>query len=268
MSKIATIVNSVDEALKIKDYTDAYLLPLNNFSINYFHTFTIKQINKVKKLNKEIFIILNKNIHNDELDNLKETLLEIENLNIEAIIFYDIALVNLKKKLNLKTKLVWHQEHLVTNYGAINYWYEKGVDSAYLSSEITKREMDEIRENTKAKLFVNIFGIIPMFTSKRHLINNYLDTFNLKSDNKNMTIYKEGKFYKLNDSDLGTTVYTDYILNMTKEDLHKFDYVVFNSNLISDEKFKEVLEKYKEGKSNKFKEETGFLYKETIYKVK
>ena len=187
-------------------------------------------------------------------------------MNIDGIIFYDIAIVNLKQKLNLKTPLVWHQEHLTTNYGTVNYWYEKGITSAYLSSELTKREIDEIKKHTKAKIFINVFGYIPMFTSKRHLVQNYLDTFNLKTKNNNNKIIKEGKAYIINDTKEDTTVYSNYILNPKEKDLTA-DYLVFNSNFIDNKDFKEVLINYNK-EENKFPKETGFLYKETIYKVK
>lgn len=267
MSKVAAIINNIDKAKDIQNYIDAFLLPIKDLSINYIYTFSLEKINEIKKLNKEIFIIINKNIHNNELPLLEKTLKEIETLNINGIIFYDIALVNLKQKLHLKTPLVWHQEHLTTNYGTVNYWYNKGVDYAYLSSELTKREIDEIRNNTNAKLFVNVFGYIPMFTSRRHLVINYLETFNLKSKNQN-TIRKEGKIYPINDTSIGTTVYSNYILNAVDIDFEKIDYIVFNSNLINEKEFVNVLKNYKEKKANKFPKETGFLYQETIYKVK
>lgn len=267
MSKITAVINSIKQAEDIKEYVDAYLIPLENLSINYINTFNLKQIKQIKKLNKEIFVIINKNIHNSELKILEKALKQIEKLEINGIVFYDISVVKLNKELNLKTKLVWNQEHLTTNYGTVNYWYKKGITYTYLSSELTKREIDEIKNNTKAKLFVTIFGYIPMFTSRRHLVKNYLETFNLKS-NHQMTIQKEEKIYPINDINIGTTVYSNYILNATNIEFNNIDYLVFNSNLIDEEKFKNVLKNYKENKENEFPKETGFLYTETIYKVK
>ena len=267
MNKIAAVLTDINQAYDIKDYVDAYLLPLKDLSINYTNFFDIEDVVKLKELNKEIFIILNKNIQNDEIDKLKQALEQIEKLNINGIIFYDISLVNLKNKLNLKTPLVWSQEHLVTNYGTVNYWNKKGVKYAYISSELTKREIEQIWKNTSSKLFVNVFGYIPMFTSKRHLVDNYVETFNLKN-NKQNTIFKEGKSYHILDTILGTTVYCDYILNAVCEDFENIDYLVFNSNLIDEKDFCEVLENYNKNVHNKFKIETGFLYQETIYKVK
>lgn len=256
MGKISVIITSIDQAVSIKEKVDAYLIPMKSLSINYQNTFNIEDIKIIKKLNKEVFVFINKNIENNELKQLEKTLKQIDKLDINGIIFYDVALVELKKKFNLKTNLVWHQEHMTNNYGTVNYWYKKGIKYAYLSSEITKREMDEIKEKTKAKIFVNVFGYIPMFTSKRHLVKNYIDTFNIKK--KGNIIYKEGKSYHIEDKKEGTTVYSNYILNV-KDEINA-DYLVYNANLIPN--FEEIL------KTNKLKEENGFLYQETIYKVK
>ena len=239
---IAAIITNINEAKNIKDYVDAYLIPLKDLSINYPNTFSLDEIKQIKTINKQIFVILNKNIHNNELSHLENTLKEIENLNINGIIFYDIAIVNLKQKLMLKTPLVWNQEHLATNYGTVNYWYDKGIKYTY--------------------------GYIPMFTSRRHLVKNYLDTFNIKNNSNIHEIKKEGKSYKINDTEIGTTVYSNYILNAVDINFDNIDYLVFNSNLINEQDFLEVLKNYKNKKENKFQKETGFLYKETIYKVK
>ena len=261
MNKKSVIISNINQAKKIKDLIDAYLIPLKELSINYQNTFSISEIKEIKKLGKEIFIFINKNIHNYELEKVKRILKEIDKLNINGIIFYDIAIVELKKELNLKTNLVWHQEHLTNNFATANYWYNKGIKYTYLSSEITKREIKEIKENTKAKLFVNVFGYIPMFTSRRHLVDNYIQTFELKEKGNN--IYKEGKKYNISDTENGTTVYSDYILNI-KEKID-VDYLVFNSNMLEEELLINALKKYE---NNDIKKETGFLYQETIYKVK
>lgn len=256
MRKVSVIVKSVDEAFNIKDLVDAYMLPLKDLSINYQGTFSLEDIKIIKSIGKEVFVFINKNIHNDELELLKNMMIEVDKIGVDGIIFYDASIVKLKEDLSLKTDLVFNQEHMANGYGVINYWYNKGVKYTYLSSEITKREINEIRENTKAKLFVNVFGYIPMFTSRRHLVDNYLNTFNLKD--KGNKLFKEGKTYNIYDSENGTTVYSDYILNV-KEKIEA-DYLVYNSNMIDD--FEDIL------KNNNLKEENGFLYQETIYKVK
>ena len=39
---IAAIINNINQAVSVKEYVDAYLLPVKAFSINYLNTFTIE----------------------------------------------------------------------------------------------------------------------------------------------------------------------------------------------------------------------------------
>lgn len=266
--KVLALIKSIKQAKELKDFVSGFVLPIDDLSINYEKTLSLDDIKVISKI-KPVFVVVNKNIHNSELDYLEKVLLEIDKINVLGIIFYDISIVNLKKKLNLKAPLVWAQEHLVTNFVTINYWYEKGVDYAYLSSELTKEEMDLIAENSKAKTIINVFGYLPMFTSRRHVVDNYLDYFNLESKRSLKRIYKENKYYFVQDDEKGTTVYSDYILNILDQSFENYDYILFNSNFISDDDFYDTLLKYKENKKDyRFPFNYGFLCKETIYKVK
>ena len=186
--------------------------------------------------------------------------------------YADTALVNLKIEGLFKTDLVWSQEHLTTNYQTINNWKSFGVKYTYLSTDITLREIKEIKGNTNSILIAPIFGYIPIFTSKRHEVKNYLDNFNL-NDNSNINyIEKENKIYPIVDNNEGTVVYSNNILNGYKEYLDlNIDYVTLNEFNIDSSLFLNVLKTFKEKKEadlkidNSFK---GFLYNETTYKVK
>ena len=217
------------------------------------------ELDDLKGIDKEIFVSLNKNMFNKDLDYLKETLIKLNNYNIKGVIFYDIAVLNLYKKLNLNYDLVWNQEHMTTNYDTINFYYDQGVKYTYVSSDITLREMIEIKNNTKSILMANIFGYVPIFNSKRKLITNYFKTFNLKGEPK--FICNEGKKYPIVEED-GTIVYSDFILNGFEESkLLNYDYVVLNSFRIDN--FEDVLNNF-EYKDN----QKGFFYEDVVYKVK
>lgn len=288
MKKIFIPIN-FDQIKETINYVDAYLLGVKDMSVNlpnYYTLDELKEINKyLKKNNKELFVSVNKNIHNHELDELKAILMKLNELDIKALFYYDLAIPNLKYKLNLKYDLVWAQEHLTNNYYTCNYWYNHGVKYTHLSSEITMHEILEIKENTNMNLIVSIFGFTPIFTSKRNLVKNYLKTFNI-SDTSNLNyMEKEGNVYPIKDEFQGTTVYSSKILNATIEipnlEKHNMDYVLINSFNIKNETILEVLKKInminennKERISKEIdsllddKTDSGFMYKETIYKVK
>lgn len=278
MSKIIVIPKSIEEIEDLYKNVDGFIIGLKDMSVNmpgYFSFFEIKDILE-KYNNKDIFISLNKNMHNKDLDYLKEVLIELEQYNIKGILYYDVSIVNLKQELNLHNNLVFHQEHSTTNYLTINYWNEMGADYAYLSNEITLNEILEIKKNTKSKLLVTVLGYIPIFVSERKLISNYIDYFNLnKSDN--YYIEKENNKYRILENNDNTLVYSNYILNAIDEikilKENNIDYLVFNSFDIDSSKFKYIIDSLNTIKSENIKKllnniDKGFLYKETIYKVK
>ena len=220
MTKIIAIPSKLD-VIDILEYTDAFLFGIKNLSVNTFCDIDLEELKNlneiVKDNNKELFISLNKNIRNEEIDIIKEILIKIDELNINGIFYADPCFVQLKKELNFKTPLVWSNEHLTTNYATINFYQKYGVDYTYLSGEITKEEILEIRKNTTNKLIVPIFGHLPMYVSFRHAVKNYLEKFNLKDNSKINYIFKEGKTYPIIDNELGVTVFSSYILDGYEE---------------------------------------------------
>lgn len=287
MSKKIVIPKSLEQIKKIINICDGFIIGLNNLSVNLPCYFNIEEIKDIillcKKTNKEIFVSLNKNIHNDQIKELTNVLTFISKLDISGLIFYDIAVVNLNNSLNLNLNLIWHQEHLVTNYQTINYWCKNGIYGSFLSSELTLEEILIIRDKTKCPLMMNMFGFIPMFTSKRPLVKNYLSRFSLSDNSKINYLEKENNVYPIID-DAITTVYSSKILNLLSEAYileDKIDYFVLNSFNISNDVFEQIVNYFKcvtqdncQDLFNKssmllnYNIDTGFLYKNTVYKVK
>lgn len=282
---ILTTPRSIDELNNLLPYCNAFLFGIDGYSVNHINYFTVDEIKKInqiiKKNNKQIFISLNKNMHNSDIKEIKKILLFLNELHIDGLFFYDVGIVNLKNKLDLNYDLVWAQEHLTTNYNTCNFWYQNGVKYGFISSEITKKEIIAIQNNTNMKLIVTLFGYLPMFTSKRHLVDNYLQTFKLNK--KGHFIEKENKLYPIIDRKEGTTVYSNYILNGLEEYLdlqsNNIDYIFLNNFNIDEQVFLKVIQSYYKLNSDNLEvtktqlneslaTSKGFLYTETIYMVK
>ena len=275
--KLLIMPNSIKQVNELLENIDGIIVGLDKLCINMPYNFSLDEINELITIcnenDKEIFISLNKNMFNKDLDYLKEILLTLDSKNITGIFYYDIAIVNMKEELNLKVDLVWNQEHLTTNYLTSNFWNEHGAAYTALSSEIT---LDEV----KAKLKFTAFGYLPKIVSRRHLVKNYLDTFNLKDNSKINYITKEDKVYQIIDTIDGTIAYSDKVLNAISEvSSLDIDYIILNSFSIPNDIFKDVThmfknvnsankEEYKEKIDSMLDTYLGFLYKETIYKVK
>lgn len=253
-------------------YTDSYLIGIKGYTVNMGYLVTEKDLNtvieKIKKDNKQIFININKNMFNKDLEKLKKLLKDLNNKDIK-LCFYDVSIIEIVREEKLNIDLVWHQEHATTNYLTINYWKEKGCKYTFLSNEITKEEIEEIRKNTNSILILQTFGYIPMFISKRPLITNYKKYFNIKDDSKIYNLEYQDKLYPIIEKEEFLESYDAKIRNAY--DI-KVDYNYLNDFLIEKEKFIEVLKCYKERNFKKletlFEKYEGFLKEKTVYRVK
>ena len=270
-------INQITDNTK---YYDGVILSIDKYSVNSRYTLSIDEIKDIIKIipDKEVFISINKNIENNELDEVESILVSLNELNIKGVLYSDVALVTYKDKLNYD--LVWAQEHLVTNYETINYWCDLGIKYAYLSSDLNINEISIIARNAKSKLMVNLFGYNSMFVSKRHIVKNYLKNFNIKDNSKIHYMKKEGKTYPIVDTNY-TYVFSNNIFNGIKEYYNMdVDYYVVNGFLIDNEKLTKVLSIIGNITKENVEEcalqvmdsfaniDTGFLYKDVVSKVK
>ena len=134
---------------------DGVILPLENFSVDYFKYYSIFDIREYRKnTDKLLFVVINKMIFNSELEDLLKILKELENIKVDGVFFYDLAVFSLVKEHNLNLNLIYNGTFMVTNSDTINLYYDLGVKGVYLSNEITKDEVLNIRSNTKSDLFI------------------------------------------------------------------------------------------------------------------
>ena len=263
---------------------DGLILSLKDYSVGSIVSFSLDEIKKiVKNTNIEIFININKNLMNEDIDSLSNILIELDKLTIKGIFFYDIALVKLKKELNLKTDLVWSQTHMVNNYRTCDYYYSKGVKYALLGKEITLEEIKEIVKKSKITSMVEVVSIPNVAFSKRKLLTNFYKDLH-KEVNKDILAGEKvsNETYEVMEDDNGTSFFLEKITNGTSiiKDLYEIntEYIIFREYKIPD--FNELLidtKEYIKGncldnsyieKYKKLGDFTNFFFKKTIYKVK
>ncbi len=280
--KLAVVANSVSNILEYQKIgADAFIFGLKNYSSGYNNELTIEEIKKLKETyDGELFIAVNKNIFNRELEELEKDLTILDELNISGVLFYDLAVLSIRNRLNLKLPLIWNQTHMVTNYNTCNYYYDKGCKYGVLASEITLDEVNEISSKTKMKLFLNILGYPVMGYSRRHLLKNYFKSIEKERTKDTYTIKNNNEDYIITEEENGNALYYGKPLNgSVVANKVNVDYLILNDYLFEQETFSKALELFKKlitSKDEKYREEIdklvgdnrGFFFKKTIYKVK
>jgi len=125
---------------------------------------------------KEITIALNKMIHNKDLELVKTVLNKIKDSKIAKILFYDLGILNLAKEMNIDKELILSQEHLNASINSNNFYYKEGITNTYITSDITYEEVLDIKNNTKMNVYYTVYGYLPVFYSRRLLLNTTLNT--------------------------------------------------------------------------------------------
>ncbi len=257
---------------------DGLILPLENFSVDYFKYYSISFIKEYKKnTNKLCFVVINKMIFNNELDSLLDILKELEKIAVDGVFFYDLAVLSLVKENSLNLNLIYNATHMVTNSDTINLYYDLGVKGAYLSNEITKDEVLNIRNNTKSDLFILLLGNPVVAMSRRSLLTSYFINKNkIKEDIITIKEPKSGQEFLVKEDSNGTTFFYNKCLNLSnvyKELVgNNINYGIIEQGNFDNNHYKELINSFVNFDKRKIDElaghNRGFLYRETIYKVK
>jgi len=287
--KYIVIPDNIDDLSIYKENNiDTFIVGLSDYSINYPSI----SIDEIKELSKEykLFVAVNKNIFNSELDDLLEKLKELAKLDILGILYYDLGVLNLVMENKIDLDLVWHQTHMVTNYNTCNYYYSKGVKYAFVANEITLDEIVEIKNKSDIKLLVNIFGYPIASHSRRKLLSNYFQSIGKNKEDRTYTLEDRMGKLLIKENEDGASILSGYITNGTKPLFtlieNNIDYLVLDMQGIDKDVSLKVIDKYNyikdnfDGISDSEKDEiisemnsligesTNFFYKKTIYKVK
>lgn len=285
----------MDLIVKVKSYrnldnyikmgANAFLFGIKDFSINSLTNLNIRKLKKIKDKYKniKIYISVDKNMFNKDLDKLTKFLINVDNLNLDGIFFYDLGLYYIKEKYNLKTPLVWNQNYFVNNYETCNYYYSKGIKYGVISNEITKEEIEKLARNTKMNMFINVFGYQMMSYSKRKLVSNYFRFLKRLNFKKYHKLIENKRTFNIIEEKYGTCFLSDYVLCYI-DYLNYFKSigvkgVILNEELIDKDIFLNIIKMYKENIDDennyydKIKKlipniDLGFLNTKTIYKVK
>lgn len=280
------LIEPITKQNKYED-ADGIILALKDYSVQSMNYYSIDEIKTIKDNNptKEIFISINKNLMNEDIEPLSNILKEIDNLNVNGIFFYDTAVLQLHRELNLKTDLVWSSTHMVNNYKTCNYYNDKGCKYALLGKEITLEEIKEIITNSTITSMVEVVGLPSVAFSKRRLVSNYYS--DLGKEKKDSIVIEEKvtkEKYIVNEDSNGTGFFLDRVVNGTGilKDLYDVDckYIIFREYGIDKDTFYELVKDTKDYINNKCTDEgyiekykklgdfTNFFFKKTIYKVK
>ncbi|MDE5889363.1 MAG: U32 family peptidase [Bacilli bacterium] len=256
----------VDDTKHIDDYrkvgVSAFLFALDGYSVGY-NTYSLDDIINVEVSNK--YVIINRMLDCEAVDGLRNIIKNFK--GIKGIVYEDIAVYQVVKEMGLDFEMIFYQNHFGTNVNSINFWLDR-VESMFVSNEITYDEIDNIVNNATKKVCVNLYGYNQVMYSRRLLLSNWSEEFNVPYKNTNVLEDKATHVkFRAVENEYGTVMYSDKIFN--GKDLCNLNNVKFfyvNTMMIEHSLVMDFLSDINNHMS--LQEDDGFLNRETIYKLK
>ena len=139
--------------------------------------FTNEEIKEATKfahsLNKKVYVTVNIVLHDENIDGLKEYLLFLDSVNVDAIIVSDIYIMSLWKELNLKMELHVSTQASTLNKETALFYKELGASRVVLAREASEQDIKEIKDYTGLDLEAFIHGAMCTSISGRCIMSNY-----------------------------------------------------------------------------------------------
>ena len=142
--------------------------------------FSIDQIKEgvefAHKRGKKVYMTLNIVPHDEDLIGLEDYLLDLHNINVDAVIVSDPGMYTVIKRTIPDMEIHISTQASVTNYETIMFWYGLGVRRIVLARELSLEEIKSITDRLPQDMEIEAFvhGAMCMSYSGRCLISNYM----------------------------------------------------------------------------------------------
>jgi putative protease len=214
-------LNEIEKLINLR--VDCFLVD-TPLAIRAINKDLFNHLDKIKSFGKDIYLLINKMIHEDDIEDVKGILKIANEIGVSGIVAGDITLMVLADEFGLKNKVIYQPGTMNTSSFDNEYFFLKQIKGITISKEITLEEIKKIFENKKTELSLVGHGYLDMFYSKRKLISNYFiyksndkknivdnDSFKLKEE------MRPDSFYPILEDEAGTHIFRDKALNSFME---------------------------------------------------
>lgn len=207
-----------------KLYEDATVFVVGNSSFceGYPYSYSCEEIllaiDEAKRLNKKIYINVNKIFQEFELESLNSFLSLILSKDIDGLVYTDMAVYQYVKDLGKKNLLIYASQTQIVNKHDAKFYLDLGIKSVLISKECNLEMISNIIEYLPHKTIMFAHGYMQIFYSRRKLLENYALEYNLdinslveKYDIKASEFTRNKQFPLFQDQN-GTIIFSDYVL--------------------------------------------------------
>lgn len=190
--------------------------------------FDLKEIKELVEFaherNKLVYVTMNIIPHDSDLAGLKEYLINLETIGVDAIIVSSLYIIEQAKLWAPKLAVHLSTQKSTTSVNSVKYYQNKGVERVVLAREVTLEEMTYISKNTEIELEVFIHGGMCASYSGHCVLSNHMTNRDANrggcahSCRWNYSLVKNGekqeKFFNFGSKDLMAIKYIPQLIDL------------------------------------------------------
>ena len=156
-------------------YIGGEIFGMRSAAKNFSKEDMIEGVNFAHERGKQVFVTINIIPRNDDLLQLKDYLLELQEIGVDAVIVSDPGVFTYVKETIPNMEIHISTQASTTNAASAAFWYKQGAKRVVTARELSCEEIKELRENTPADMDIETFvhGAMCMSYSGKCVISNH-----------------------------------------------------------------------------------------------
>ncbi|ACJ33130.1 peptidase U32 family protein [Anoxybacillus flavithermus] len=127
-----------------------------------------------KKYGAKIYVTTNIYAHNENIPGLEDYLRGLERVGVHGIIVADPLIIETARRVAPKLEVHLSTQQSLTNWKAVQFWKEEGLERVVLARETSAEEIREIKEKVDIEIETFIHGAMCIAYSGRCVLSNHM----------------------------------------------------------------------------------------------
>lgn len=162
------------------------------------------------KYGAKIYVTTNIFAHNENIDGVDDYLIELQNAGVTGIIVADPLIIETCRRVAPKLEVHLSTQQSLSNWKAVQFWKEEGLERVVLARETTAEEIREMKEKVDIEIETFIHGAMCIAYSGRCTLSNHMtardsnrggccqscrwdyDLFKLEDNENEVPLFNEG----------------------------------------------------------------------------
>ncbi|BBW95491.1 peptidase U32 family protein [Geobacillus icigianus] len=140
--------------------------------------FTIEEIREgvefANRYGAKVYVTANIYAHNENIPGLDDYLRALEEAGVSGIIVADPLIIETARRVAPKLEVHVSTQQSLTNWKAVQFWKEEGLERVVLAREVSAEEIRQIKENVDIEIEAFIHGAMCSAYSGRCVLSNHM----------------------------------------------------------------------------------------------